>query len=148
MEKIGIPVKITLKTAIERDLSDKEEFELTVFGSYVHKDDTVYLIYEEFLEKGQVRTVVKYRENEGVTISRKGTVNMHLDFAKDEQKSGQYRTDVGTFLLHTNTDELDFNWSSKQNQGHLRLAYHFFMEKEHVGFYRMDFQFAKVEDKN
>lgn len=144
MEKLGIPVKINMKTTITRDLTDNEQFELTVFGNYVQKDNTAYLIYEEVLEKGQVRTIVKYRENEGVTISRKGTINMHLSFVKDEQKSGQYRTDIGNFLLHTNTDELAFSWNAEENAGQLHLAYHFFMEEEHVGFYRMDFQFTKV----
>ena len=144
MKNVGVPVKIMLKTNIERDLNDKEEFEFTVFGQYVQKDSTIYLIYNEVLEKGEVRTVVKYKEDEGVTISRKGTINMHLDFVKNEQKSGQYRTEIGTFLLHTNTDELIFSWNQEEKKGHLHLAYHFFMEEELIGFYRMDFKFEKV----
>lgn len=148
MKEIGIPVKINLKTEIVRDFTDKEMMELIVFGTFVKKNDTVYLIYDEVQEKGNIHTIVKFNDKNGAAITRKGLVNMRLSFVENEQKTGNYRTGLGSFLLHTHTEKLAFSWNPELNKGNLDIQYNFFMEEEHVGYYKMNFQFTKVAPAN
>ncbi|MCU9613337.1 DUF1934 domain-containing protein [Caldibacillus lycopersici] len=142
MTTAGTPVKIELQTKITQN-GELDTFELIVFGQYYQKGNTSYLIYDEVLETGNVHTVIKFSEQGGSQIIRKGALNMRLAFHLDEDKGGSYKTDIGTLLLTTNTQRLKFRWDSEQKQGTLDIKYYLFMEQMEVGTYQLSFKFKE-----
>jgi uncharacterized beta-barrel protein YwiB (DUF1934 family) len=78
-----VPVKINVKTTIDSD----ETFELMVFGTYFEKGNAAYLRYEEAVEEGSVRTIVKMAQNVAL-ILRGGAIKMRLPFELNRKLNG------------------------------------------------------------
>ncbi len=144
MQSSGTPVKILVKTEVNRD-GKEEIFELTVFGKYYRKNNTTYFIYDEVMEHGNVHTVVKMTESEEprVQISRKGAVNMRLFFQENKVMTGTYKTNIANFKAETGTEKIHFEWDDERKEGIMMIKYHFFMQDVEVGTYKLEFTFKE-----
>ncbi|WP_335871434.1 DUF1934 domain-containing protein [Bacillus sp. 2205SS5-2] len=128
------PVKIHLTTDITQE-GEKESISFTTFGRYYQKGGASFLKYEEVLEEGTVRTIVKIKEDTGL-ILRGGAVKMRLAFQRESAMNGSYESPHGTFLLETKTRNLRHKQQSDSN-GEILLTYDLSMQGTVVGTYKM-----------
>ncbi|MCH6268067.1 DUF1934 domain-containing protein [Neobacillus citreus] len=133
-----IPVKINVKTTID----DQETFELTVFGRYFQKDQASYLQYEEVLEEGMVRTIVKTSQDEAL-ILRSGPLKMRLPFQLNRKLRGSYELAFGTFETTTKTRKLVYSYDN--GSGHISILYDFAMQGTPAGTYHLEISFQEEQ---
>ncbi|CRK82596.1 DUF1934 domain-containing protein [Neobacillus massiliamazoniensis] len=131
---MSTPVKINVKTTI----NEQETFELVVFGQYDQKEHSSYLRYEEVLEEGSVRTIVKTTDDE-VLILRSGAVKMRLPFQLHKKMKGSFETPLGRFDTTTTAQRL------QHGKGMIDILYDFSLQGSHAGTYHMEISFQ--EDK-
>jgi uncharacterized beta-barrel protein YwiB (DUF1934 family) len=127
-----IPVKIIVKTTIDQ----QETFELTVFGRYYKKENASFLRYEEVLEEGIVRTIVKVAAEEAL-ILRGGAVKMRLPFRLHEQLRGSYEMPFGVFETTTLARKIE------HTEGHIDILYDFAMPGSGGGTYHLEITFQE-----
>ncbi|WP_235846998.1 DUF1934 domain-containing protein [Neobacillus soli] len=127
-----IPVKIKVKTTID----EQETFELTAFGRYYKKNHAFFLQYEEVMEEGSVRTIVKVAADEAL-ILRGGAVKMRLPFRLHEKLHGSYEMPFGTFETTTLARRI------KHTEGHLDILYDFVMQGAASGTYHLEISFQE-----
>jgi uncharacterized beta-barrel protein YwiB (DUF1934 family) len=135
-----IPVKIKVKTTIDRE----ETFELLVFGRFFRKENAYFLQYDEVMEEGTVKTIVKLTKEE-VLILRSGAIKMRLPFQLNRKLNGNYQLPFGVFQTTTLARELDFSY--EKNQGHLHIVYDFEMQDEPAGTYQLEISFQEEHKK-
>ena len=139
-----MPVKITVNTTIS-DGENKETYELTTFGEYYHKTNSIYLRYQEYSEEGDIQTTVKMGEREG-SILRNGAIKMRLLFQKNKSLLGSYTSPFGLFEMKTKTSRIDFEFDEAVRKGSIDLLYNLTMQGSHAGTYHLLITFE--EDKN
>jgi len=127
-----IPVKIKVKTTID----EQETFELTVFGRYYQKDQASFLQYEEVLEEGTVRTIVKVAKDEAL-ILRGGAVKMRLPFRLHKTLRGSYEMPFGTFETLTMAKRIE------HTDGLIDILYDFTMQGSPAGTYHLEITFQE-----
>src|SRR3954453_18826680 len=132
-----VPMKINVKTTIHQQ-EGSETMELTVFGRYFEKDGATFLKYEEALEEGTVRTIVKIASDEAL-ILRGGAVKMRLPFKLHKKLRGSYEMPFGVFETMTMTRRL------AQSQGLIDILYDFTMQGSPAGTYHMEIPFQEEE---
>jgi uncharacterized beta-barrel protein YwiB (DUF1934 family) len=128
----AIPVKIKVKTTIDR----QETFELTVFGRYYKKGDASFLQYEEVMEEGSVRTVVKVAGDEAL-ILRSGAVKMRLPFKLHKEVTGSYEMPFGRFLATTIAKRI------KLADGLIDILYDFALQGSPMVTYHLEISFQE-----
>lgn len=135
-----IPVKINVKTTID----DQEMFELTVFGRYFQKDQASYLQYEEVMEEGAVRTIVKAAPTKDeALILRSGAVKMRLPFELGRKLRGSYEMPFGTFETTTKARKLDHSFEN--GSGQISILYDFAMQGTPAGTYHLEISFQEEQ---
>ena len=127
-----IPVKIKVKTTID----EQESFELMVFGRYHQKEGASFLQYEEVLEEGSVRTIVKVAEDEAL-ILRGGAVKMRLPFRLHKKMRGSYEMPFGTFETLTMAKKIE------HSDGLIAILYDFTMQGSPAGTYHLEITFQE-----
>ncbi|WML41682.1 DUF1934 domain-containing protein [Neobacillus sp. OS1-2] len=127
-----IPVKINVKTTI----NDEETFELVVFGRYYQKNQASFLQYEEALEEGTVRTIVKASKEEAL-ILRGGAVKMRLPFRLHKKTRGSYEMPFGTFETITHAHRIT------QSEGLIEILYDFTMKGSPGGTYHLEIRYQE-----
>ncbi|PLR79784.1 DUF1934 domain-containing protein [Bacillus canaveralius] len=130
-----MPVKINVKTIIQQD-NDQETYELTTFGKHFHKDNDTYLQYEEAMEEGQIKTIVKIAGSDAL-ILRSGAIKMRLALSRGQKRAGSYETPYGTFRTSATVKRLEHIVKDQACSGSLELLYDFFMENDKAGTYQM-----------
>jgi len=131
-----IPVKIKVKTTIDQE----ETMELVVFGRYFQKDKASYLQYEEAMEEGRVRTIVKMSAGDAL-ILRSGAVKMRLPFILQKKLQGSYEMPFGMFETTTKTKKLEFTYEN--GRGMMDIVYDFAMQGAHAGTYHLEISFQE-----
>lgn len=129
-------MKINVKTTIDR----QETFELTVFGTYFEKGNAAYLRYEEALEEGSVRTIVKMGHNEAL-ILRGGAIKMRLPFELNRKLNGSYEMPYGQFATVTKAKRIDYSYEN--GKGHFGVLYDFSMEGAETSTYQLEIAFQE-----
>lgn len=137
------PVKIHLVT-IARQEDDEEKYELTLFGRYYRKGNSVYLKYDEVQEEGTVHTIVKISEDEAL-ILRSGLIKMRLSFRLSEQRNGSHESPFGSLMLSTSTKTLTHHESNDIVNGRISLKYDLAMQGAHTGEYEMRIDYREDE---
>jgi uncharacterized beta-barrel protein YwiB (DUF1934 family) len=132
----ALPMKIHVKTTIDQD----ETFELTVFGTYFEKGNGAYLKYEEAMEEGSVRTIVKMAAN-GALILRGGAIKMRLPFEVNRKMNGSYEMPFGQFATVTKTKNIDYSYEN--GKGFFGVLYDFSMEGGPTSTYRLEIAFQE-----
>nr|WP_321202566.1 DUF1934 domain-containing protein [Cytobacillus horneckiae] len=136
-----VPVKIKVKTDI-RNGKDKETFELTAFGRYYKKDSARFLQYEEAMEDGLVKTIVKISEQDGL-ILRSGSVKMRLPFRMNKSLRGSYETPYGVFEMMTLTKRMVHSFEEDKSMGSIDLLYELKMQGSRAGTYHLAITFEE-----
>jgi uncharacterized beta-barrel protein YwiB (DUF1934 family) len=131
-----IPVKINVKTTID----EQETMELVVFGRYFQKGQATYLQYEEVMDEGNVRTIVKAAADE-MLILRSGAVNMRLPFQLGKRLSGRYELPFAALETATLAKKMDFSYDN--GIGLVEIVYDFALEGDHAGTYHLEISFEK-----
>jgi uncharacterized beta-barrel protein YwiB (DUF1934 family) len=131
-----VPVKINVKTTINHD----ETFELMVFGTYFEKGNTAYLRYEEAVEEGTVRTIVKMAHNDAL-ILRGGAIKMRLPFELNRKLNGSYEMPFGQFATVTKAKRIDYSYEN--GKGHFGVLYDFSMEGAEASTYQLEIAFQE-----
>lgn len=134
-----IPVKISVKTTIDQ----QETFELTVFGRYFQKENASFLQYEEAMEEGNVRTIVKMAAEEGL-ILRSGAVKMRLPFQVNRRLNGSYELPFGQFKTVTTARRMDYSF--EKGEGRFDVLYDFTMEGSPGGTYHLEIAFQEEKE--
>ncbi|MDR6999406.1 DUF1934 domain-containing protein [Neobacillus niacini] len=131
-----IPVRIKVKTTIDQ----QESFELQLFGQYFEKENASYLKYEEAMEEGSVRTIVKMAAKEGL-ILRGGAVKMRLPFELNRKLNGSYEMPFGQFETTTLTKNLQHSFEN--GQGLIDILYDFTLQGSPSGTYHLQITFQE-----
>ncbi|MBP2242534.1 uncharacterized beta-barrel protein YwiB (DUF1934 family) [Cytobacillus eiseniae] len=137
-------MKIKVKTDISNE-SEKETFELTAFGQYYKKENAVYLQYNEEMEEGTVKTIIKVSDQDGL-ILRSGAVKMRLPFQINKRLRGSYHTPYGVFETHTLTKRFVHLFDEQTNMGSIDLLYELTMQGAHAGTYHLSITFKEEEE--
>ncbi len=127
-------MKIKVKTTIDQS----ETFELTVFGRGYQKGDAFFLQYEEVLEEGSVRTIVKAAGKEAL-ILRSGAVKMRLPFLLHAKQRGSYEMPFGVFETETLAKRIE------HSEGRIEILYDFTMHGAHAGTYHLEITYQEEQ---
>lgn len=130
-----LPVIIKVKTTIDQ----QDTFELTVFGRYYKKRNASFLRYEEVMEEGSVRTIVKVSAADEALILRSGAVKMRLPFRLDQTVIGSYEMPFGRFEATTTAKRMEFG------DGLIDILYDFTLQGARSGTYHLEISYQ--EDK-
>lgn len=133
-------VKIKLTTTIKHSEEESETFELWVEGFLQEKKDQQYLSYVEVQDSGEVRTVVRMGEKEGLVL-RGGAINMRLPFAVRELRMGSYDGGFGSLPISVKTQSMQF----KPEAGKYTVNYELFTNDQSIGEYKLQFTYTEVE---
>jgi uncharacterized beta-barrel protein YwiB (DUF1934 family) len=133
------PVKINVNTTIW-DNGEKETFELTTFGRYYEKSGSAFLQYEEIMEEGTVKSIVKISKDETL-ILRSGAVNMRMVFEANKKHPGRYETPFGTLGITTKTKSLVHRL--EREAGRLSISYDLHMHGALAGTYQLEIKFEE-----
>ena len=140
-----MPVKITVKTVIQNG-QDKEAYELTTFGQYYKKTNSIFLRYEEIMEEDlAINTVVKISSQEG-SILRNGAVKMRLLFQKNKTLTGSYDSPYGVLEMKTSTTRISHKFDENVRKGEIDLLYDLRVGGSLAGTYHLKILFE--EDKH
>lgn len=134
-------VKITVNTTITND-SEKETYELITFGQYIQKKSSVFLRYDEVMEEGSAKTVVKVSEQEG-SILRSGAVDMRLPFQMNKTLIGSYKTPYGVLDMETSTEEIIHEFDNRLRKGLINIFYDLKMQGNQAGTYHLSITFEE-----
>ncbi|WP_420828150.1 DUF1934 domain-containing protein [Cytobacillus citreus] len=145
MPREQMPVKIKVKTDI-RDGSSKDTFELTAFGRYYIKENARFLQYDEAMEEGMAKTIIKVSDQEGL-ILRSGAVKMRLPFKMNKKLQGNYHTPYGVFEIGTMTKRLDHQFDEETGSGSIDLLYELKMQGASTGTYHLFITFEEEEEQ-
>lgn len=136
-----VPVKLHVTTHIYNG-KNKESIEWIGFGQYLEKDTSKYIKYEEIIEEGTIKTIIKITEKEGL-ILRSGAVKMRLPFLINKQKVGSYESPYGVFQLVTDTKRLALEVEQQATTGSLDILYDLKMQGSNNGTYHMTISFKE-----
>ena len=112
--------KVNLFTkAIQIDKAgEKNEIEFFVEGTYVEKNDHIYITYKESAISGMegTTTALKITSN-SLSIIRFGTYNSKLEFTGNETTLTNYQTPYGNIPIMINTSllEIDLKQTERSN---------------------------------
>ena len=135
------PIKIHVTTNIYNG-SSKDSIEWVGFGQYLEKDGSSYIKYEEEIEEGTIKTIVKVSGNEGL-ILRSGAVKMRLAFLLNKKRNGSYETPYGTFLMVTDTKRLGMEKEAHSPSGLIDILYDLNTNGNKNGTYHMTINFKE-----
>ena len=89
---------------------DQEPIEIVVAGQYYFRNGFHYLRYEEILDESSEQTVNYIKMSErGLEVSKKGLVNVHMVFEKNQMNVTYYDTPYGQLHVGIHTRKLDVN---------------------------------------
>ena len=141
-----MPVKINVKTDI-RSGGSKETFELTAFGRYYRKDSARFLQYDEMMEEGTVKTIIKMSDADGL-ILRSGAVKMRLPFRMNKKLRGSYETPYGVFEMGTMTKRMVHRYDEESGEGSIDILYDLKMQGSQAGTYHLAITFEEENNEH
>lgn len=109
-----IDVNISMITKQYDNLGNEDIIEVLSNGKLYEKNDGIYVIYKEELEKNSthVTTTIKISEKE-ILIKRFGLVNSNMKFILGKETTTLYKTPQGIFNIKINTNKLDIKETDK-----------------------------------
>lgn len=111
-----------------------------VFGTYFEKGNAAYLRYEEAMEEGSVRTIVKMAGNDAL-ILRGGAVKMRLPFELNRTLNGSYEMPFGQFATETTAKRIHYSYEN--GRGSFNVVYDFSMEGAPTNRYQLEIAFQE-----
>ena len=109
-----IDVNISMITKQYDNLGNEDIIEVLSNGKLYEKNDGIYVIYKEELEKksAHVTTTITISEKE-ILIKRFGLVTSNMKFILDKETTTLYKTPQGIFNIKINTNKLDIKETDK-----------------------------------
>lgn len=140
----AVLVAVTIDTYII-DGEHEQTTSLSTKGKLFRKNDSLYLQFkeEDNQEVGEVNQVIKIDENKAVTVLRQGAVSMKQLFLTGEKTEGVYRSQFGTMLMDTNTNDIKIHIDEQQIKGSVQLFYQLHMQYEFAGNYEVTIKFRR-----
>ncbi|MBK3495681.1 DUF1934 domain-containing protein [Viridibacillus sp. YIM B01967] len=135
--ELKAPVKLKLITTIRQTEAETETYELWSEGTLVQKRGQTYLQYEEVQEDKQIRSTLKFGNNEAV-ILRNGDVKMRMPFLLHHEQNGHYNSEYGTLPIVTYTKEMQFEPHASENSGRFYLQYDLLIGGQSAGEYTLE----------
>ncbi len=79
---------------------DGEKIESIQRGEYYIRNNAHYVMYEEIIEglEAPVKNMIKFRPGE-MHLSKKGAINVHMDFVENQKNLTDYRTPFGSIVI-------------------------------------------------
>lgn len=116
----------------EMENSDDEPVEVLSPGTYYFKDGKHYIFMEEVLEgyAKVTKTRIQINENQTVEVTKKGAMNMHMIFEKNEHHTCLYNTMFGQLNLGIYTTDIMLD-ITEENMN-IRVEYAMDVEHEPV----------------
>ncbi|MFD1032940.1 DUF1934 domain-containing protein [Metaplanococcus flavidus] len=130
-------VQIKLKTTIRQPDMDDQVMKLQADGTLTEKNNRQYLQYREQQDELEIRTIVKFNEEEAV-IMRSGGLQMRLPFLLHKEQTGNLTNEQGSFMLTTTAHELSVGDS------HFKVRYDLALGADYAGEYEMEIQFMEA----
>ncbi|GGG25151.1 DUF1934 domain-containing protein [Paenibacillus abyssi] len=150
------------KRKVHITLESRQEDEVTMHeyvGEWVQKHRSVFLLYEESEEDGQVRTTVRWNEEE-LKITRRGDVETEQTFAPGVRRPGVYRTANVAFAMETVTDGLSFYADAPGSDSDaagdgvpfdlpltIEWGYTLWMNEQHIGRFQIRLKIEEVSEQ-
>lgn len=88
-----------------QSFQDGEHTSYQYEGNWYRKEKTVYILYSENMEEGEVRHFLRYSPNE-LFVSRKGLIDSEQLYCAGEVRSGYYDNGVMRLALAAQTHQL------------------------------------------
>ncbi len=119
-------VAVTVEGVQVDTAGEKTVLKSAARGKYSARAGKHYVRYEDasLHDKEAVPTVLKF-STEGLTLIRRGAVDMQLEFRLGERTRSVYRTPYGNFDLLVETQKLDIYF--KDGQGTLQAEYELYL---------------------
>ena len=118
-------VAVTVEGVQVDTAGEKTVLKSAARGKYSARAGKHYVRYEDAsLHDKVVPTVLKF-SGEGLTLIRRGAVDMQLEFRLGERTRSVYRTPYGNFDLLVETQKLDIYF--KDGQGTLQVEYELYL---------------------
>ncbi|OHX52237.1 hypothetical protein BB776_02410 [Planococcus salinarum] len=130
-------VDIRLTTTIRQPDMDDQVMTLQAHGTLTEKNNRQYLQYREQQDELEIRTIVKFTEEEAV-IMRSGGLQMRLPFLLHKEQTGNLTNEQGSFMLTTTAHELSVGDS------HFKVRYDLALGADFAGEYEMEIQFMEA----
>lgn len=116
-------VLISIQSTQQVD-GDRDEMELTTFGSYYEKNGKYYIVYQESEATGfesDTTTTVKVEGENRVTMIRSGMQRSQLVMERGKRHLCHYGTEYGNIIIGVLTDQIVS--SLKENGGRVDFNY-------------------------
>ncbi|WP_110112658.1 DUF1934 domain-containing protein [Bacillus sp. CGMCC 1.16541] len=133
-------VHIRIVTDI-RDGHRKETTAMDAKGMYYKKGETIYLLYKEKQEVGEIQTIVKVAQEE-VSVTRSGAVKMKQVFRKKESLGSTYISPFGRMDMETLAHNIEYKQMNKK--GRLFMTYDLHMQGDYAGKYALTITFKEA----
>lgn len=130
-------VAINLTTTIRQPDMEEQVMTLQSHGVLREKNNRHYLQYNEQQDDLEIRTIVKFNEEEAV-IMRSGGLQMRLPFLLHKEQTGNLTNEQGSFMLTTTAHELSVSST------HFKVRYDLSLGADYAGEYEMEIQFMEA----
>ncbi len=130
-------VAISLTTTIRQPDMEDQVMKLESHGVLRKKNNRQYLQYQEQQDDLEIRTIVKFNEEEAV-IMRSGGLQMRLPFLLHKEQTGNLTNAQGSFMLTTTAHELSVSGT------HFKVRYDLSLGADYAGEYEMEIQFMEA----
>lgn len=130
-------VDIKLTTTIRQPDMEEQVMNLQSHGTLTEKNNRQYLQYLEQQDELEIRTIVKFNEEEAV-IMRSGGLQMRLPFLLHKEQTGNLTNAQGSFMLTTTAHELSVSGT------HFKVRYDLTFGADYAGEYEMEIQFMEA----
>ncbi len=131
-------MNIRLTTTIRQPDMDEQVMNLESYGTLTEKNNRWYLQYREQQDELEIRTIVKFNEEEAV-IMRSGGLQMRLPFLLHKEQTGNLTNEQGSFMLTTTAHELSMSGT------HFKVRYDLALGGDHAGEYEMEILFLEAK---
>ena len=128
----------------QHDIGD-EPVIVSLPGTYYHKNEKHYVLYEELLDDGGQLIKNRVKFNDGFfEMTRKGAVSSTMLFKQAEKTTGRYNT--GTGVVFTEVDTHNMEISETESMLQARITYALSMNGQFVSECEVDFKVMAQED--
>lgn len=97
-------VMISIRGMQFMDDDSDDEIETLQRGQYYEKNGSRFLIFDEYMEgfMEPAKNVMRFKEKE-MTLTKRGLINVQLDFEEGKKNLTSYRTPYGVMMLGVDT---------------------------------------------
>ncbi|SFW51485.1 DUF1934 domain-containing protein [Selenomonas ruminantium] len=135
-------VAVTVEGVQVDTAGEKTVLKSAARGKYSARAGKHYVRYEDAsLHDKVVPTVLKF-SGEGLTLIRRGAVDMQLEFRLGERTRSVYRTPYGNFDLLVETQKLDIYF--KDGQGTVQAEYELYLNDALQGYNTLNVVIDKI----